>query len=239
MNLSYTDFDMYSKRIRLFYQKKDKIGSSFGLFLTMIYIFGSLGLFIFYTYSTIKRTEVKVNDSTMYLKESSQLNIEPSLFYFAFGVENPNTSTRFIDETIYYPKVTFYEKIKEGTSLKTLEEKVLEIERCKQEKFGEKYQNLLVQGELINLTLSRGLKLDRISYIKIGIYACVNSTENNNHCKSKEIIDSHISGTFFSLLTKDIGLDPSNFSDPIIPTLQSLHTTIDKTFSEILYYILV
>ena len=58
----------------------------------------------------------------------------------------------------------------------------------------------------------------------------MNSTENNNHCKSKEIIDSHISGTFFSLLAKDIGLDPSNFSDPIIPTLQSLHTTIDKTF---------
>ena len=238
MNFNFKDFDMYSKKIGLFYQSKDNIGSKFGFFLTIIYILFSLGLFIFYTSQTIRRTDIKVHDSTMFLKESSNLNIDPNLFYFAFGVENPQTSTRFIDETIYYPKVTFFEKIKEGTTLKTVEERVLETERCKQEKFGEKYQDLLVQGELndsycindINLTLARGFKYDRISYIKIGIHACVNTTENNNHCKPKEVIDQHISGTFFSLLAKDIGLDPSNYSDPIIPTLQDLHTTIDKSF---------
>ena len=238
MNFNFTDFDMYSKRIGFFYQNKDRIGSKFSFILTIIYIFVSLGLFIFYTNQTIRRTNIKVHDSTMYLKESSKINIDPNLFYFAFGVENPQTSTRFIDETIYYPKVSFFEKIKEGSTLNTVEERELEIERCKQEKFGEKYQGLLVQGELndsycindINLTLSRGFKLDRISYIKIGIHACVNTTKNNNHCKPKEVIDKHISGTFFSLLAKDIGLDPSNYTDPIIPTLQDLHTTIDKTF---------
>ena len=238
MKFNFTDFDMYSKRIGFFYESKDRIGSKFSFFLTIIYIFISLGLFIFYTNQTIRRTNIKVHDSTMYLKESSNINIDPNLFYFAFGVENPETSTRFIDETIYYPKVTFFEKIKEGTALKTVEERELDIERCKQEKFGEKYQRLLVQGELndsycindINLTLSRGLKNDRVSYIKIGIHACVNTTENNNHCKPKEVIDKHISGTFFSLLAKDIGLDPSNYTDPIIPTLQDLHTTIDKSF---------
>ena len=238
MNFNFTDFDMYSKRIGFFYQNKDRIGSKFSFILTIIYIFVSLGLFIFYTNQTIRRTNIKVHDSTMYLKESSKINIDPNLFYFAFGVENPQTSTRFIDETIYYPKVSFFEKIKEGSTLNTVEERELEIERCKQEKFGEKYQGLLVQGELndsycindINLTLSRGFKLDRISYIKIVIHACVNTTKNNNHCKPKEVIDKHISGTFFSLLAKDIGLDPSNYTDPIIPTLQDLHTTIDKTF---------
>ena len=44
------------------------------------------------------------------------------------------------------------------------------------------------------------------------------------------VINDYISGTFFSFLAKDIGLDPSNYSDPIIPTLQDLHTTIDKNF---------
>ena len=238
MNFNFMDLDMYSKRIGFFYENKDRIGSKFSFFLTIVYIFISLGLFIFYTNQTIRRTNIKVHDSTMYLKESSNINIDPNLFYFAFGVENPETSTRFIDETIYYPKVTFFQKIKEGTALTTIEERELEIERCKQEKFGEKYQGLLVQGELndsycindINLTLSRGFKNDRISYIKIGIHACVNTTENNYHCKPKEVIDKHISGTFFSLLAKDIGLDPSNYTDPIIPILQDLHTTIDKSF---------
>ena len=238
MNFSFMDLDMYSKRIGLFYQSKDKISSKLGILLTIIYIFASLGLFIFYTSQTIQRTSINVHDPTMYLKESSHLNIEPNMFYFAFGVENPQTSARFIDETIYYPKVTFIEKIKEGTIVKTVEESEIEIERCRQEKFGDKYQGLIVQGELnnsycfkdININLYRGFKLDRISYIKIGIFACANKTENNNHCKPKEIIDQHMSTTYFSLLGKDIGLDPSNYSDPIIPTLQNLHTTIGKGF---------
>ena len=238
MTFNIMDLDMYSKRIGFFYKNKDRIGSKFGFWLTFIYVTISFSLFLFYTSQTIKRTNLKVHDSTIYLKESSNINLDPNLFYFAFGVENPNTSTRFIDETIYIPKVSFYEKIKEGSSIKTVEEKVLEVEKCQQKKFGEKYQDLLVKGELndsycindINLTLSRGFKYDTISYIKIGIHACVNSTENNNHCKPREIIDSHISGTFFSLLAKDIGLDPSNYTDPIIPTLQDLHTTIDKSF---------
>ena len=246
MNFNMMDFDMYSKKIGFFYQNKDRLGSRFGFCLTILYIFISLGLFIFYTSQTIRRATINVHDSTMHLKETSKVNIDPNLFYFAFGVENPETSTRFIDETIYYPKVTFFEKIKDGTSLKTVEEKELQVERCKQEKFGHKYQKLLVPGELndsycindINLTLSRGIKNDIASYIKIGIHACVNTTDNNNHCKPKEVIDQHISGTFFSLLAKDIGLDPSNYSDPIIPSLQDLHTTIDKSFFKdfILYF---
>jgi len=246
MNFNIKDIDMYSKNVGFYYYNKDKISSNFGFCLTIAYIFISLGLFLYYTCETIKRTNINVHDSTMYLRETSKINIEPNLFYFAFGVENPKTSSRFIDETIYYPKVTFFEKIKEGSTLKTIEEKEVEIERCKQEKFGDKYQNLLVQGELynsyciydINQSLTKKFSFDRISYIKIEIHACVNTTENNNHCKPKEVIDEHISGTFFSLVAKDIGLDPANYSDPIIPTLQDLHTTIDKNFFRdfILYF---
>ena len=238
MNFNIKDIDMYSKSIGFYYYNKSKITSNFGLCLTIAYIFISLGLFLFYTLETIKRTNIKVHDSTMHLKETSKINLEPNLFYFAFGVENPKTSSRFIDESIYYPKVTFFEKIKEGSTLKTIEEKEVEIERCKQEKFGDKYQNLFVKDELnnsycindINKSLTKKFSFDRISYIKIEIHACINTTENNNHCKPKEVIDEHISGTFFSLVAKDIGLDPANYSDPIIPTLQDLHTTIDKNF---------
>ena len=79
MNFDFMDLDMYSKRIGLFYQSKDKISSKFGIFLTIIYIFTSLGLFIFYTSQTIQRTSINVHDSTIYLKESSNLNIEPNM----------------------------------------------------------------------------------------------------------------------------------------------------------------
>ena len=114
------DFDMYSQKIGFFYNRKDKISSNFGIFLTIIYIIASLGLFIFYITKTIKRTTINVHDSTMYLKEFSEIYIDPNLFYFAFGIENPETGTRFIDETIYYVKVTYSEQIKEGSTIKTI-----------------------------------------------------------------------------------------------------------------------
>ena len=95
------DFDMYSQKIGFFYNRKDKISSNFGIFLTIIYIMASLGLFIFYITKTIKRTTINVHDSTMYLKEFSEIYIDPNLFYFAFGIENPETGTILCQSYIF------------------------------------------------------------------------------------------------------------------------------------------
>jgi hypothetical protein len=47
-----------------------------------------------------------------------------------------------------------------------------------------------------------------------------------------------LKGGYFSILTKDIGLNPSNFTFPVFSTLQDLYTTIDKSIYRdyILYY---
>lgn len=237
-NFNLVDFDIYAKRVGFFFENKEKLGTKLGFCLTILYVSISFSLFIFYTTITMKRTEIKVHDSTIYLKDSPDLNINPEMFYFAFGVENPMTNTRFIDETIYTVKVKLYERVKDGSTLKTIKEKILDVERCKQEKFGEIYQKLLVTGELndsycindINLTLSSDYQQSKLSYLNIEVYSCVNTSNNNNHCKPREEIDSYLSGTFISFLAKDIGLDPSNYTFPIIPMVQNLRTTIDKNF---------
>ena len=239
IRINYLDFDIYSKTIGFFYNDKEKLGTIFGFVLTIIYILISLFLFIFYTISTIKKSNIKVHDSVLYQKEVPEMNINSDTFYFAFGVENYLTGyTRFIDETIYYPKVFYVKKIKEGSIFKEIEEKPLTIERCISDKFGKDYQHLIVKEELnnsycinnFNLTLSGNFKYDKLSYIKINIYPCVNTTENNNHCKSRNIIDSFLSRTFISLLVKDIGLEPMNYSYPIIPLVQDLYVSIDKSY---------
>ena len=106
------------------------------------------------------------------------------------------------------------------------------------EKFGENYQHLFIKDELnnsyclkdlnLNVTLAGEYKYERMTYIRIRIYPCVNSTENNNSCKSQEEIDNYMSSGYFSIILKDFGLNPSNFSFPVVPTLQDLYTTIDK-----------
>ena len=231
-------FDIYSKRISFFYNNHEKIGSFSGFFLTLTFIIISLILFVYQIAKTIQRKELVVYDSTMYGNEMPTIDITSEQFYFAFGLEDPVTSNRFIDDGIYIPKIVYVDKIKKNDELVTANQFTLEYEKCNVEKFGKNYQHLFLPHELdnsyclkdtnLNLTLAGGYKYERFTYIRIRIYPCVNSTENNNSCKPQEVIDQYLSSGYFSIIMKDIGLNPLNYTSPILPTLQDLYTTIDK-----------
>ena len=231
------DFDIYSKRISLFLNKRDKIGTSYGLFLTFLYVLITLVLFFIYLSKAIERTDVKSNEMTLYSEGLPSINIRPQLLYFAFALENQTTLTRFIDEEIYYPKVFFILQKKENGIILTKQKLVLNIERCDIKKFGKEYQRQFSGEELnnsyclkdFNLTLVGGSKYEESSFIQIKMYPCVNNSENNNKCKSQKIIDSYLASGYFSITIKDIGLNPLNYSFPIIPTIQHLKTNVDIT----------
>ena len=234
----FPNFDLYSKRLGFYFNKHEKIGTLFGLFLTLTYVITSLILFIYQITRTIQRKELKVYDSTMHGQEMPSIDINSEQFYFAFGLEDPSTSSRFIDERIYIPKIVYVDKVKINDELVTVNQKTLEYEKCNVEKFGDNYQDLFIANELnnsyclkdtdFNLTLAGGYKYERMTYIRIRIYPCVNTTENNNSCKPQETIDRYMSSGFFSIILKDFGLNPLNYSYPKLPTLQDLYTTIDK-----------
>ena len=164
------------------------------------------------------------------------IDLNSSSLYFAFGLEDPQSMSRFINDSIYMPKIVFVDKAKINDELVTVYQENLEFERCNVNNFGENYQHLFLEGELnnsyclknFNLTLAGGMKYERFSYIRIRIYPCVNTTENNNSCSPQEDIDRYMSNGYFSIIFKDIGLNPSNYTYPTIPTLQDLYTTIDK-----------
>ena len=248
MNLKISDIDVYGKRLGLFYKNKEKISSYFGIAFTIMYIFISLGIFIFYTIQTLRHIELQVHHSTIYSKDIPHVDLNNSdLLYFAFAVEVPSSAARFIDETIYTVKAIFYDSVKkENGVFEQVELRDLKVERCNQKKFGENYQHLFTEGEFNNsyclseldFVLTGGFIYDKLSLIRLDIYPCVNSTENNFHCKPQEIIDSLMAGGYFSILLKDVGLNPGNFSDPILPTVQDMYTTISKDFYRdlIIYY---
>ena len=235
---NYLDFDIYSKRISFFYKNKEKLGSTFGFILTVLYAIISMILFFLYFFQTIMREEVSVSNSIIYPSEISSVNINNDIFYLAFGLEHPTKLTRFIDEGIYYPEVLFIEKIKENGEFIIKSETLLDIERCNEEKFGKEYQHFFTENELnnsyclkdFNLTLLGGLKYNQMSIIKINIYPCVNNTKNNKFCKPQDVIDKYLTSTYFSFLAKDIGFNPFNYSFPIVPIIQDLYTSIDKSY---------
>ena len=57
---------------------------------------------------------------------------------------------------------------------------------------------------------------------------CKNTTENNNHCKPIEIIDSFLKGTFLSMGLQDIELNPPNYNYPARPRNQDIFFPIRK-----------
>ena len=235
--LNIFDFDFYSRRISFFYNKRDTIGTVFGLILTFLYVTITLILFFFYFIKTIRRTEVTSHESTVYSHGYPSININPNLFYVAFGLEHPVSLIRYIDERIYYPEVSFIIQEKENGIFITKKIIKLDIERCDQNKFGENYQNQFTAGELnnsyclkyFNLTLYGGSKYDQSSFIQIKAYPCVNTSLNKNHCRPQQIIDFYLTSGYFSIIVKDIGLNPLNYTFPIIPILQNLKTNVDKT----------
>ena len=236
-SLDIFDLDFYSRRISFFYKKKDTIGTAFGLFLTFLYAVITLILFFFYLLKTIRRTEVKSHESTVYSQGYPSININPNLFYIAFGLEHPISSIRYIDERIYHPEVSFIIQEKEKGIFVTKKIINLDIERCDQHKFGENYQNQLTAGELnnsyclkyFNLTLYGGSNYGQSSFIQIKTYPCVNTSLNKNHCRPQNIIDSYLTSGYFSIIIKDIGLNPLNYTFPIIPIIQNLKTNVDKS----------
>ena len=238
INTKLLKFDMYSKSIGFFFDKQEKIGSYLGLLLTVIYIFASIILFIYQIIRTVQRTELKVFDTTIYAQEMPVFVANIEQLYFAFALEDPLTSNRFIDERIYIPKVAFIDKVKKNDELVTVNTTQLPIERCNVQNFGKNYVHLFAKDELTNsyclkdfnytLTFAGGYKYERFTYIRLRIYPCVNSTSNNFSCKPQEEIDNYLKSGYFSIVIKDFGLNPSSYSIPVLPTYQDLYTTIDK-----------
>jgi len=238
--MSLLDLDIYSRRIGFFYHNRERISSYCGLFLTFIYVVASIILFIYYMIMTAQRREIRVYDSSFIAQEMPVINLDKNYFYFAFGLENPKTLNRFVDESIYIPEVVYIDRAKINGKFKTVNRINLSLEKCQEGIFGKDYQHLFVVGELANsyclkdfnynLTFQGGYKYEKMSYIRIKIFPCTNNTENNNKCKSQEEIDKYLISGYFSILLKDIGLNPSNYSYPVIPTLQDLYTTVDKRF---------
>ena len=115
---NYLNFDIYSNRASFYYNNREKIGSYFGLFLTILYILTSLIIFIYNLIITFQRKELIVYNSSIYAQEMPKIAIDYNNLYFAFGLEDPISSNRYIDETIYYPQILLIElKLMENLKL--------------------------------------------------------------------------------------------------------------------------
>ena len=237
----FQDIDLFSRKLELYYNGKPEKTSRIGTLFTLIYISIFLTIFI---YKFIKMNE-KDNGAFYvtytYEKAPPSIQLSNENFYGGFALENPETYDEFIDETIYYPKAYYKKAERYGKSWKWFVEE-LELEKCQIEKFGPLHRDKFKGKELnnfycfkeVNETLIGHYSYDNYSLFFISFFPCVNSTENNNHCKPIEVIDYYLKGTFVSFQMQDIELTPQNYDFPYLATTKDIYYTISKKlFQEI------
>ena len=239
------DIDIFGRDIALYYKGKEQTKTFFGSIFTILLLFIYLTFFVFKLIRMLKKTDVTFYDSEIVPEERPFIQLNNDNFYGGFALEDPNTYDPFIDETIYTVKA-FFKRAERSGGKWNWQVKEIELEQCKLEKFGKLYVNEFSKKPInkyycfkeVNFKLEGTFNYDAYSMFYLQIFPCINSTENNNHCKSLEEIDYYLDGTFFSLQMEDIELTPEDFKQPTRPTGQDVYTTVGKKlFKEFHIYI--
>lgn len=180
--------------------------------------------------------------------DPENLNLNHISFFMTFGLQNlSNFSKHFIDETVYTVQVVQRKKI---NGLITLEN--LSIGKCDISKVPEKedLRDYFRRNQIDNLycilpnNSSPGPELkstwDGVYYknILINVYPCVNSSDNNNQCKSSDYIQQSLNSANFAMYFTTNAIDPSNFGNPIESYGKQIYTPISSstmTYIEMLF----
>ena len=238
---------MFGKVPGLYYKGNDKKNTWYGTIVSIIYLIIYVAFFTYKLIRMLKKTDVTFYDSFEYLEGPPTIHLTKDKFYGGFALEHPITHDQYIDETIYYPKAFFKTQIRNGDNW-DIYTKDLELVQCKTEYFGEDYQDSVIDSienlycfKDMNETLEGSFSYDTYSYFYIEFYPCKNSTENNNHCKTKEELDYYLMNTFVCFELEDIQLTPNVYEKPVRGRNNDIYYTVGKKlFQEVhIFYQLV
>jgi len=183
------DIDLFGKMPELYYRGKNKKVSLIGTLLTLIYFIIYFVFFVYKFLRVLDKKDVNFYETYEYTGETPSINITNEIFYGGFALGY----TPFIDETIYYPKIEYWNGKKIGDNW-NFTKKDIEIEVCQLENFDSKYWDIFRNKSINklycikdinnkNITLEGNSFMDIYSYFNITIYRCINTTKNGTQCK--------------------------------------------------------
>eukprot|EP00340_Litonotus_pictus_P002580 CAMPEP_0170523712 /NCGR_PEP_ID=MMETSP0209-20121228/9142_1 /TAXON_ID=665100 ORGANISM="Litonotus pictus, Strain P1" /NCGR_SAMPLE_ID=MMETSP0209 /ASSEMBLY_ACC=CAM_ASM_000301 /LENGTH=511 /DNA_ID=CAMNT_0010811969 /DNA_START=157 /DNA_END=1692 /DNA_ORIENTATION=+ len=183
------------------------------------------------------------------LAEFKKLPINPDNYYFMFSVLSLNQTSLEDYQKYYQPSVTAvtYERGKEGREgLLSRVSIPVEAKACSAY-FKESSEVMngtnLDLDALLCVNPKPKLKLDESyvhnykdhpetrTFIQVDFDRCLNTTENQNHCHSKELIERDLDGGSLSVLSFDYYTDPSDYSRPLVKSISSFLSPINLSFT--------
>ena len=227
--------DIFGKEIDIYYKGKSRRTSIIGFIFTFLYISVYLAFFIYKLILMFKRAEVTFYDTYAFTGEPPKIKLTPDKFYGGFALGNPYTLETFVDDTIYTVTAIYMDGQKINGKWAFVPTP-LTIETCKIERFGEKYRDIFKTKNMekmhcvpfLNHTLRGHLTYDVYSYYLVKFTPCINSTLNNNHCKSLDIIKKYLTQTFMTFKMEDVDLTPQDYYNPIILRGKEVSANVGK-----------
>ena len=225
------EIDFYGKQPELYFKSKTKKVTWIGRIFTIIFIFIYIVFFVYKLYRISQRVDITFYDTYSDKGDVPFINVTKENFNIAFTLFEGSSGEPILDETIYYPVAHFRDD-----EIGIIEE--MELKPCSLDKIGSKYKQFFDESNLNKYYCLNNVNQTLKAYMNsfaFKIFPCKNSTENNNHCKSKEIIDYYLNGNNFVITLEDIFITPLNFKHPIKERTNELYTTLFKTFGQYLY----
>ena len=241
---SIENLDLFAKLPEIYYKGNSKRSTTVGRIFTIIYAVIYVAFFVYKLIRMGLKIDVSFYETTTFTGEIPSIRLTNEYFYGGFALVNPFTGSTYIDETIYYPKVEFRIGKKVG-NVWNFDNKILEVEQCKIEKFGDKYRDLF-KDKIENLYCLKDLDVileghttyDVYSYFYLGFYPCVNGVDGRTNCKSKEEIAQYLTMTMVTVKMQDIELTPQLYKTPTqirsrelsAPVMANLYQNINAYF---------
>jgi hypothetical protein len=152
-------------------------------------------------------------------------------FIWAISLQYSNYSN-FIDETVY--NLNAYVAISDVLENGTMKENriFLDIVKCSNYTFKsipEYFYSLDINNlycvNLTGITLRGVYMEDKWTTINFQFQKCVNSTSNNNQCRSPDEITDILNGGYLGIFTTDYQILPNNYSQPAQVYAKNIFTT--------------
>ena len=153
------------------------------------------------------------------------------------ALENPDYSV-YIDDSIYTLNVFFMSNFKyENGTQKTIRKKI-DVIKCSEYKFKVLYDyfehqdldNLYCLNTTEQLFIKGEYGKEEWTFINYEFSRCVNTSENNNKCKSAQEIDDKLTGGFLGIFMTDLSIIPSDYKNPSNIYGKNLFSSFQKDF---------
>ena len=229
----FESINLYGLSFPLRYKKEKTYLTIIGLVLSLITIIFVIGISIIYGRDLIFRTGYSLVTNYIPLNEKKTIDFSKRPFMLGFASNGKITNFDFtyinitFDRNVhnaYLDKNGIYQLERISTSI--------ELEYCNISKhyIGENdfmkkfdYNKYLCTKSNQNLGFGGrfGDNIHGYDLLEVHLNKCTNTTENNNSCKSEEIIDKFLDNSYLELVYLSESVDHSNISYPLIQSLRN------------------